>query len=384
MVFSSPHQHHSVHTDSSFAAETFSVPIYNNNNLQYYGQVDIGTSWKEKPGHPFNVIFDTGSTKLWVPSSACTSAVCKAHNQFDPESSSTYRTSPSVGPTSLTYGTGLVRVVNGTDVVTLSGHPVSDDPSTHPVAVAISESSKPFGNLKPIDGIYGMSPVTPIANKLFSIYLSNDTDRAGQLSVGSVDRSHATDSAIKWHPVKDPKSWNIELVDIKVGDERLGLCSPSAPCPSLVDSGSSLITGPSRDIAKLLQKIHSSCGDATGVSEPVSLILKDESGAEIEYPLSAREYSIDFRDTNECNLGFGPLDLGKKKWVIGDTFLRRYLSVFDKANNRVGFVRSKHADESVGVVTRALDEIVLKSLAGWTASNRHEKIQKLGNDFLFN
>jgi hypothetical protein len=373
------------HSTTSFAGmdDFRSVPILNNNNLQYYSEIEVGgaAGASTHTGQKFNVILDTGSDKLWVPSTHCTSAVCKAHHRFDASLSETFK--PSHDSIRLSYGTGSVHARTGHDHVKLGNENVE----SYPIALAESQTQRPFSSLSKIDGIFGIGHGTKFTQDkpLYSFYLSNDTAKPGNMTIGGMDIKHVDESAqMHTHPVTDPNSWSIDLVDIKVGDERIGLC-PDGACKALIDTGSSLITGPPSDFSKLITAgVHKTCnGYGHSPSPPVTLIFKDANGAEVEYPLTSKEYSIDFQDDHkECKLGFGPLNMGNQKWVIGDTFLRRYVSVFDKNNHQISFVRSQHDNENIGVLTREFPPAVFLPAVGVTS--RRKNIIAIGCEFLFN
>ena len=365
----------SPHYDVLSSSHLHSIPVLNHNNLQYYTNITVGDHQK------FNVVLDTGSDKLWVPSSDCHSAVCKQHHRFDESKSDTFvRSHDSMR---LRYGTGQVAGRTGQDTVSLGDLKKLEE---YPIAVSTEITEKPFSSLKPIDGIFGIGKGTKFSEneKLFSFYLSNDTKTSGSLSLGAIDKNHINPtSPITYHPTIQPGSWTIKLVDVKVGDQRMHVCGDKG-CAALIDTGSSLITGPPNDINNILksQGIHQTCsGYNQGPSKDITLIFQDQDGNETEYPLSSKEYSIDFQDdAKECKLGIGPLDMGNKRWVIGDTFLRRYVSLFDKEHHRIGFVKSRHDNEDIGVLSRGVPitaGIALKSVM------RTVRARTVGITFLF-
>ena len=80
----------------------------------YYGPIQLGT-----PPQNFTVVFDTGSSNLWVPGEKCMSAACQVHKRFKIGESKTLDQTIDPRPFEIRYGTGHVRGVMHKDTMIL-------------------------------------------------------------------------------------------------------------------------------------------------------------------------------------------------------------------------------------------------------------------------
>jgi hypothetical protein len=93
--------------------DIYGLNLRNYGDIEYYGSVEIGT-----PPQQFRILFDTGSSLLWVFGSKCRvekkkGNACKDHSLYQPSHSSTY-----------TKRAGLFRIEY--EIGFASGHYVSD------------------------------------------------------------------------------------------------------------------------------------------------------------------------------------------------------------------------------------------------------------------
>ncbi|MBW3974035.1 pepsin-like aspartyl protease, partial [Neisseria meningitidis] len=138
--------------------------------------------------------------------------------------------------------------------------------------------------------------------------------------------------------------WQFEMDKLDVNGTNI--CSSSQ---AIADTGTSMIVGPSADI----DKIHEAIG-AYSMDSSVAAVDCDslDSLPDIVITLGGKEYTLKPENyilemtvlwETACISGFISMDLSSAgiEWILGDVFLRNYATVFDVANEKVGFADKK-------------------------------------------
>lgn len=325
-------------------------------NNQYVGEISIGT-----PAQQLSVVFDTGSSDLWIPGRGCNE--CGHHATFDYGASSTYEPlldkNGDLSKFEVDYGSGKVTGYQAKDSVLLGSLRLDD--------VAFGEVVYEDRDIQSfmMDGIAGLafrglSMVTkptllellhdqhPDLPYVFSLYLSNDPDdasRPSHLTFGYYDLGIVGDNAT-WHytPVikrgfGDFKYWTVKMTGMEVAlDEgALDLC-PSG-CYAIVDSGTSGIAVPEDTYDALVAAVTKglNCRDITcyyaksADFPPLTFKLSPDN----EFPMHASDY-VSCSRWGECVIKFQKSS-GSSYWILGDVFMEAYYTLYDVDNLRVGF-----------------------------------------------
>ncbi|KAH1209688.1 Aspartic proteinase A1 [Glycine max] len=232
------------------------VYLKNYLDAQYFGEISIGS-----PPQYFNVVFDTGSSNLWVPSSKCIfSIACYFHSKYRSKISSTYT---EIGiPCKIPYGQGSIFGFFSQDNVQVGDIIIKDQE----FAEITREGSLALPAL-PFDGILGLGfqdtsvgKVTPvwynmlegglISHKIFSLWLNQDPseEMGGEIVFGGIDYRHFRGEHT-YVPLSQKGYWQIDLGDILLANNSTGLCEGG--CAAVVDSGTSLIAGPTTVVTQI-------------------------------------------------------------------------------------------------------------------------------------
>jgi len=325
-------------------------------DAQYYGDITLGT-----PPQTFSVVFDTGSSNLWVPSTQCKgfNLACFLHNRYSSARSSTYMRDGS--PVSIKYGSGQMDGFVSYDTLTVGGITIPNAT----FAEAVREPGLSFIVSK-FDGILGLGypsisvdGLTPVFQSMvelgilpapeFSFWLSKDPAQTpgGMLILGGSDPSYY-EGDLHFVQVSRKAYWQFDIGGVTLGDKVM-VSGGSA----IADTGTSLLLGPTEDIHRIVEALGiSSQPSSTGnegqgqymvpcdqVSSLPPLAFEINGRA---FELRGEEYILTLQGFGQttCTLGLMAMDVPPPAgplWILGDVFLSKWYTLFDFGLNRVGF-----------------------------------------------
>ncbi|KJH42057.1 eukaryotic aspartyl protease [Dictyocaulus viviparus] len=298
-----------------FASEIDEL-LRNYMDAQYFGTIQIGT-----PPQNFTVIFDTGSSNLWIPSRKCPfyDIACMLHHRYDSSASSTYKADGR--KMAIQYGTGSMKGFISKDNVCMA----TICAERQPFAEATSEPGLTFIAAK-FDGILGMAfpeisvlGITPVFQTLidqkkvpspvFSFWLNRNpnSELGGEITLGGMDSRRYMDP-ITWTRVTRRGYWQFKMDTYMI---------PCDKVPNLPD---------------------------------ISFVIENK-----KFTLEGKDYVLNVRKTDwmlECNdcwkihlpfwfHGYGFSGKIGELWILGDVFIGRYYTVFDMGQTRLGFAQAK-------------------------------------------
>lgn len=345
-----------------------SIPTTNQNaDSSYFATVTVGT-----PPQPFNVILDTGSSDFWLASTQCVS--CQGMPLFDPSKSSTLKTEAT--SVTIRYGSGSVLGSLAQDTITMGGFTV---PQQIWLTVTQATAQIVSGSVSGIMGLAFSAIAATGATPFWQALVNNNQLQAPEMSffltrfvnqatateeepggVFTLGGTNATFFKGDIDFVNMPSSvqtsfWLLQLSSLTVGGNPVRISTGNAAL-SAIDTGTTLIGGPSADVAAFWSAVPGSqrvVGMQGFFSFPCSTIIQ------VTIAFGGKTWPINSDDMNlgrisslssQCLGGIFDLSQGSSagggsspSWVVGDVFLKNVYSVFRATPPSIGFAELSDA-----------------------------------------
>jgi len=182
-----------------------------------------------------------------------------------------------------------------------------------------------------------------VEEAVFSFYLGNSATDKGELLLGGYNTRHFT-GEITWVPLKAATYWEINLAGLNIGTTNY---IASGGVNAIVDSGTSILTGPSESVKQIAAKL----GAKEIIEGEYMLKCNYESLPNMDFVIDGKVYSLTpqdylIPDGDLCLLGLMALDIPAPTgplWILGDVFMRKYYTIWDVTNKKIGFALADHS-----------------------------------------
>ncbi|XP_022225098.1 lysosomal aspartic protease [Drosophila obscura] len=334
--------------------EVRSEPLSNYLDAQYFGPISIGS-----PPQTFKVIFDTGSSNLWVPSTSCapTMVACMVHSRYNARESSSHRRNGV--HFAIHYGSGSLAGYLSSDTVRVAGLEIRNQTFAEATIMP-----GPIFLAAKFDGIFGlayrsisMQGVQPpfyaimeqklLSSPVFSVYLNRrQEDREGGALFFGGSNPRYYRGNFTYVPVSHRAYWQVRMEAANMKD--LQLCQHG--CEVIIDTGTSFLALPYEQAILINESIGGTPSDYGQYSVPCD---KVPQLPRLTLRIGSRQFSLDgrdyifrdiYQDREICFSALIGVDLPSPSgplWILGDVFLGKYYTEFDMGNHRIGFADAR-------------------------------------------
>lgn len=270
----------------------------------YSGTIYVGLPTPQQ----FEVVFDTGSGHLFLPSVTCEDAPCLKHRRYDgllsasgveindDGSAVSAESSLERDSIAITYGTGEILGEFVSEFVCL-GSPLAA-PEAKDAMMALNSSRQngarqagltnlpehcaearvilasemtkdPFSTFA-FDGVMGLGLDTLAVNPefhllgqmtkqrnlspIFAVFLALDPDGVSEVAFGGPDEQRSGGLPLQWAPVVSPELgyWRVKVYGLLIDNKPSAICGGEEECYAILDTGTSMLGVPRDGLQGLL------------------------------------------------------------------------------------------------------------------------------------
>jgi hypothetical protein len=195
----------------------------------------------------------------------------------------------------------------------------------------------------------------------FAVFLTDDSN--SEITFGGYKPDQVA-SDIVWSKVVRESYWQVGVDDITFNNKETGLCNGG--CQVAVDTGTSMLAGPSDLVEKLTNKLNAK-DDCSNFDQLPTIGFKVNNKV---LNLSPEDYMD--KSAGDCSFSVMSLDVPPPKgplFIFGDPFLRRFVTIYDRNGPRVGFAVAKHGNMDAAQASKIISDVVGEKQASNPASS---------------